>query len=85
MRLTESPRPIVREDSDDLPVEEVDGVRVLVHDFEIPEGTIPVRMQVGDAPVTIIGWVVPGDGNVSALLRNVAHELEEIEKAQADQ
>lgn len=84
MRRTESPPPIVRSDDDDLSVEEVDGVRVLVQDFEIPEGTLPVRMQVGDAPVTIVGWVTAGDGNLSSLLRSVAHEVDEIEKGRAD-
>ncbi len=75
----------IRVDSDDLPVDEVDGVRVLRQDFEIPDGKIGVRMQVGEAPVTVIGWVSPGEGNVSALLRNTADELDKVEKEFAAQ
>jgi hypothetical protein len=75
----------IRVDSDDLPVDEVDGVRVLRQNFEIPEGKIGVRMQVGEAPVTVIGWVSPGEGNVSALLRNTADELDKVERKLIEQ
>ena len=59
---------------------EVDGgVLFLRQDFEVPEGAYPVRMQVGDLPVTIIGWTNGEPGSLTALLRNVADELEKIE------
>lgn len=70
--------------ADTLATAPVEDVRVLVQDFEVPDGTLPVRMQVGDAPVTIIGWVAPGTGNVQSLMREVATELDEIEKGRAD-
>jgi hypothetical protein len=71
-------------DSDDLdaPLNE-DGVRVLVQEFDVPEGALPVRMQVGDAPVTIVGWVAPGDGNIGNLFREIAREVDEIEASRA--
>jgi hypothetical protein len=64
--------------------EVVDGVKVLRQDFEIPEGGFPVRMQVGEAPVTIIGWT---DGTTEALcglLTNVMEELQKIEKVRQE-
>ncbi len=75
----------IEEDSAGLPVSIVDGVRVLEQEFEVPDGALPVRMQVGDAPVSIIGWVTPGSGAVPALLRDVASEVERIEAERAGQ
>lgn len=49
--------------------------------FTAPDGALPVLMQVGESPVTCIGWVLPGEGNTSALLRDVANEIEAIEQA----
>jgi hypothetical protein len=70
---------IIQED-EDVPVYLTDaGVRVLEQDFQIPEGDIPVRMQVGDLPVSIVGWIAPGDGNLADLLENVAAEVRKIE------
>jgi hypothetical protein len=66
----------------ELGVDDVDGVHVLRQDFEVPEGALPVRMQTGDLPVTIIGWVDGGRGSMQGLLRSVADELDTIEAAQ---
>lgn len=72
--------PTVTEETGEEPVRIEDGVRVLEQDFEIPEGMLPVRIQVGDAPVTVAGWVAPGHGNIGPMLRNVADEVERIER-----
>jgi hypothetical protein len=53
------------------------GALHLRQEFEIPEGCIPVRMQVGDAPVTIVGWVSDPD-NLPELLCNLVDELRAI-------
>lgn len=72
-----------------IPEDEVDGadletdggVLFLRQKFEVPEGTMPVRMQVGGLPVTIIGWTDGSPGALPGLLRDVANEVEKIEKA----
>ena len=50
-----------------------------VGEFLVPTHGIPVRLQVGDAPVVLIGWVEAQDGMVPDLLREVADEIENIE------
>lgn len=51
--------------------------------FEVPEDTMPVVMQVGDAPPRVIGWAAtPAD--VPPLLREVADTLAEIVHARDD-
>jgi hypothetical protein len=50
-----------------------------VEEFLVPTHGIPVRLQVGDAPVVLIGWVEAQDGMVPNLLREVADEIETIE------
>lgn len=76
--LKEQDVPLILVDQDE------EGVDHLRQEFEVPPEALPVRMQVGGAPVTIIGWVQPGEGNISALLRDVATEVEKIEKKNAD-
>jgi hypothetical protein len=71
-------------DDYDAPANE-DGVRVLRQEFVVPEGTMAVRMQVGDLPVTIVGWI-SGSESLPGLLRDVSDELERIliERASED-
>jgi hypothetical protein len=54
-----------------------DGAVHLEQDFPIPDGTIPIRMQTGDLPVTIIGWISDG-AFLPGLLRETADEIERI-------
>jgi hypothetical protein len=51
--------------------------------FEVPEGSLPVRMQVGEQSVTVVGWIAPESGTLPGLLRELATEIEEIEKERA--
>lgn len=60
-----------------------DGEERLVQEFPIPDGAIPVRMQTGDLPVTIIGWISEGSG-LPGLLRSVADETERIMNSRAE-
>jgi hypothetical protein len=53
------------------------GVAILDQDFPIPDGALPVRMQTGDLPVTIIGWIADAAA-LPGLLRNVADETEKL-------
>lgn len=49
----------------------------LIQDFEIPEGTLPVRMQTGDSAVTIVGWIATFE-DLPQLLEGLAKEFREI-------
>lgn len=72
------PRPIILDESLDLPVTmDDDGNLHLKQAFEVPEGTLPVRMQVGGAPVTIVGWVATADA-LPELFENIAEELRKV-------
>jgi hypothetical protein len=62
----------------DLPVELDDnGALHLRQEFEIPDGTLAVRMQTGDLPVTIIGWIGSSE-QLPDLLESVAKEIREM-------
>jgi hypothetical protein len=54
-----------------------DGVPVLRQEVELPIGALPVRMQTGDLPVTIIGWIADAAA-LPGLLRSVADETEKL-------
>lgn len=45
--------------------------------FEVPEDHIPVLMQVGNGPVTVIGSIADAAA-LAGLLRSVADTMEEI-------
>lgn len=55
----------------------------LVQEVDVPEGALAVRMQVGDLPVTIIGWIAGAEA-LPDLLRNVAAETEGIMRDSAE-
>lgn len=55
----------------------MDADNHLIQDFEVPEGALPVRAQVGDLPVTIVGWVASGD-DLPQLFESLARELREM-------
>lgn len=59
------------------------GEHILVQDFPIPVDAMAVRMQVGDLPVTIVGWITDGSA-LPGLLRNVADEAERIVNDRAE-
>lgn len=52
-------------------------------EFEVPEDHMPVLMQVGNGPVTVIGSVADAAA-IAGLLRSVADTLEEIHGGQPD-
>jgi hypothetical protein len=65
-------------EDEDYPVEMGESGEVhLVQDFEVPNGAMAVRMQVGGAPVTIVGWVDSPEA-VPDLLVEIAEELRSI-------
>lgn len=65
----------VRFGDEDSPVHE-ETIRVLDQDFEIPDDALPVRIQVGSMPLTVVGWITGADA-LPGLLRDVADANEE--------
>lgn len=52
-------------------------------EFQVPEDHLPVLMQVGNGPVTVIGSIADA-GALAGLLRSVADTMEEIHGGQPD-
>ena len=48
--------------------------------FEIPEGALPVLMQVGNSPVTCAGWIAANE-DLPDLLESLAKEFREINES----
>jgi len=71
------------EHADPIRVILADGVPVARQDFVVPEGAYPVRMQVGQLPVTIIGWI-DDSASLPNLLRDIAKELEKVMSERAE-
>jgi len=65
----------IRFGDEDSPVHE-ESIKVLDQDFEIPPDALPVRIQVGSMPLTVVGWITGADA-LPALLRDVARANEE--------
>jgi hypothetical protein len=50
--------------------------------FEVPEWALPVRMQVGDGPLTVVGWIAANE-DLAPLLSNLADFYERLMEERA--
>ena len=73
--MTMNPEPIsIHEGEEDKAVHD-ETVRVLDQDFPVPSDAYRVRMQVGDMPLTVVGWIGAPE-SLPMLLRSIADESE---------
>ncbi len=66
----------IREGDEDVATHE-ETIAVADQDFPVPDDAMAVRMQVGDMPLTVVGWITAPE-SLPFLLRSVANEHEKI-------